>query len=99
MIKDRQVRRETIYRRFVYYKEFYALKKPVLLCEGWTDYVYIQTALKALKGNYPTLVSVDNSGKASFAFRSLKYANSNTGEILQLRGGTGDFIKGTSKYK
>jgi len=99
VIKDRQVRRETIYRRFLFYKEFYALDRPVLLCEGWTDYVYIQTALKALKGQYPNLVSVDNSGKSSFAFRSLKYADSNTGNILQLNGGTGDLSKFIPAYK
>jgi hypothetical protein len=99
VIKDRQHRRETIYRRFLFYKEFYALDRPVLLCEGWTDYVYIQTALKALKGHYPNLVSVDNSGKSSFAFRSLKYADSNTGKILQLNGGTGDFAQFIHAYK
>lgn len=99
VIKDWQVRRETIYRRFLFYKEFYALDRPVLLCEGWTDYIYIQTALKALKGKYPNLVTVDTTGKSSFAFRSLKYADSNTGKILQLNGGTGDLSKFIHVYK
>jgi RNA-directed DNA polymerase len=99
VIKDWQVRRETIYRRFLFYKEFYALNRPVLLCEGWTDYIYIQTALKVLKGKYPNLVTVDTSGKPSFAFRSLKYADSNTGKILQLNGGTGDLSKFIHVYK
>ena len=99
VIKDWQVRGETIYRRFLFYKEFYALDRPVLLCEGWTDYIYIQTALKALKRQYPNLVSVDSSGKSSFSFRALKYADSNTGKILQLNGGTGDLSKFIHAYK
>jgi RNA-directed DNA polymerase len=99
VIKAQQERRETVYRRFLFYKEFYASKKPVLLCEGWTDYIYIQTALKALRGHYPSLVTADNSGKSSFAFRSLKYADSNTGKILQLNGGTGDLSKFIHAYR
>ena len=40
--------KERIYRRFLLYKEFYAPEKPVLICEGWTDYVYIENALQKL---------------------------------------------------
>ena len=99
MIRARQDQRETIYRRFLFYKEFYALAKPLLLCEGWTDYIYIQTALKALRVDYPNLVSVNEQGRPCFAFRCLKYANSNTGKILQINGGTGEFPRFIHAYK
>jgi hypothetical protein len=99
MVKARQDQREKIYRRFLFYKEFYALAKPLLLSEGWTDYIYIQTALKALRDDYPNLVSVDDQGRPRFAFRCLKYANSNTGKILQINGGTGEFPRFIHAYK
>jgi hypothetical protein len=99
MIKALQDRRETIYRRFLFYKEFYALAKPLLVCEGWTDYIYIQTALKALRGDYPNLVAVDDQGRPRFTFRCLKFANRNTGKILQINGGTGEFPRFIHAYK
>lgn len=47
--------RESIYSRFIFYKDFYANEKPVVLCEGKTDNIYLTEALKALKKSYPML--------------------------------------------
>lgn len=98
--KESQIKsKETIYRRFLFYKEFYAASKPVLICEGWTDYVYIENALRRLASNYPSLVSLDSSGKVSFLIKRFKYSRSHTAEILGIKGGVGDFKKFIPLYR
>lgn len=97
--------KETIYRRFLFYTEFYVASKPVLICEGWTDYIYIETALRQLASNYPSLISFDSDGKAIFAVKRFEYPRSNTttrshtAEILGIKGGIGDFKKFIPLYK
>ncbi|NJN91777.1 MAG: hypothetical protein HC878_16370 [Leptolyngbyaceae cyanobacterium SL_5_14] len=98
--KESQIKsKETIYRRFLFYKEFYAASKPVLICEGWTDYVYIENALLKLAPNYPSLVSLDDNGKGSFLIKRFKYSRSHTTKILGIKGGVGDFINFINSYK
>lgn len=93
----------TIYRRFIFYKEFYAASKPVLICEGWTDYVYIENALRQLASHYPSLVSLDNNGKVTFSIKRFKYplksSKSHTAEILGIKGGVGSFKTFIPSYK
>ena len=76
--------------RFLFFKEFYAATRPVILCEGWTDYVYIECALRHYKHRYNSLVSLHEGDKLGFAFKSFKTSGTRTGEILGIRGGTGD---------
>jgi RNA-directed DNA polymerase len=98
--KESQIKsKETIYRRFLFYKEFYAASKPVLICEGWTDYVYIENALRKLASNYPSLISFDSDGKSTFLIKRFKESKSHTAEILGIKGGTGDFKKFIPSYK
>lgn len=47
-----------LYRHFLFYKHFFTLDKPLLICEGKTDYVYIKCALKKLHENYPILMEI-----------------------------------------
>ncbi len=91
--------KEAIYSRFLFFKEFYVASRPVLICEEWTDYIYIETAIRQLASSYPSLVTSDENGKASFAIRRLKYAGSSTGRILGINGGTGAFSTFISEYK
>lgn len=98
--KESQIKsKETIYRRFLFYKEFYAASKPVIICEGWTDYVYIENALRKLTSNYPSLISLDSNGKSTFLVKRFKYSRSHTAEILGIKGGVGDFINFINSYK
>jgi len=82
--------KERVYRKFLFYKEFYAATRPVVLCEGWTDYVYIECALRRYKHRYNSLVSLHEGDKAGFSFKRFKSSGTRTGEILGIRGGTGD---------
>jgi hypothetical protein len=91
--------KETIYRRFLFYKEFYVAPRPVLICEGWTDYIYIENALRQLSSDYSSLVLSDEKGKETFAIRRFKYSGSRTGKMLGMTGGTGDLQKFIQNYK
>jgi RNA-directed DNA polymerase len=98
--KESQIKsKETIYRRFLFYKEFYAASKPVLICEGWTDYVYIENALRQLASNYPSLISLDDNEKVNFLIKRFKYSRSHTTEILGINGGVGDLKRFIPLYK
>ena len=91
--------KETIYRRFLFYKEFYVAPRPVLICEGWTDYIYIENALRQLSSNYSSLISSDKEGKETFAIRRFKYSGSRTGKMLGITGGTGDLPNFIQNYR
>ncbi len=45
-----------LYRRLLFYKYFYALNCPLLICEGKTDIIYLKCALKQLAKDFPTLI-------------------------------------------
>ena len=91
---------ETIYRRFLYFKEFYAATKPLLICEGATDPIYIKTALKQLsKANFKRLYSNDTDDDARLSFKFLNYSDCSTGRILKIQGGTGRLASFVSTYQ
>jgi RNA-directed DNA polymerase len=79
--------KEKLYRRFLMFKDFYAASVPVLVCEGKTDNVYLQCAIKSLAATYPKLATVLPNGRISLRVRILKTANTSTGRVLQLDGG------------
>lgn len=43
-------------RDFLFYKNFFALKKPLLICEGKTDNIYLKSALLSLNNDYNNLI-------------------------------------------
>jgi retron-type reverse transcriptase len=47
--------REKTYSKFLYYKYFYANEKPMILCEGKTDNIYLKSAINILAGQYALL--------------------------------------------
>ncbi|MDE7079378.1 MAG: retron Ec67 family RNA-directed DNA polymerase/endonuclease, partial [Clostridia bacterium] len=58
--------REKEYRKFLFYKYFYANKKPLLVTEGKTDILYLKAALKKMYADYPELVSRNENGDFNF---------------------------------
>ena len=78
--------RESAYRRFLMYSGFYAAAKPVLICEGKTDYVYILHAIRQLEHKFPSLVK-KVKGEVSLSLRLFKSTANSTGKILGLLGG------------
>jgi RNA-directed DNA polymerase len=83
--------KEKLYRRFLMFKVFYAATKPVIVCEGKTDNVYIDQAIRSLAVKFPKLATVTTKGEVGLNVRILKTVNSSTGRILELLGGTEHF--------
>jgi len=49
-----------LYRRFLYFKYLYVLEKPLLICEGKTDVIYLRCAIDQLAKSFPLLASVED---------------------------------------
>jgi hypothetical protein len=79
-----------MYRRFLFYKDFYTAPQPVLVCEGKTDTVYLTHAIRSLASSFPFLASIDAKGQVHLKVRRYRYAGSSTGRVLGLNGGHGD---------
>ena len=55
--------KESMYRQFLIYRDFYTAQTPVILCEGKTDNVYIKHAIRSLAAQFPDLAEIDDKGK------------------------------------
>lgn len=58
--------REKEYRKFLFYKNFIATEKPIIVTEGKTDILYIKSALKKLYVNYPNLIEKNAKGRFNY---------------------------------
>lgn len=76
-----------LFRRFLYFDNFYATDVPLIVCEGKTDNVYLKCAIKSLASSYPKLVA---SGKEpKLKVRLFKHSDRRIGEVMKLTGGVG----------
>jgi hypothetical protein len=94
--KDKTAFRK-LYFRFLFYKNFVALKKPLIVCEGKTDNVYLAAAIKYSPGFHPKLGTPTPVGfeRAVSLFNQVNQ----THELLELDGGTGNFKFFILRYK
>ena len=58
--------REKDYQKILFYKYFFAIKKPLLITEGQTDITYLKAALKNMYLEYPSLISKKEDGTFQF---------------------------------
>lgn len=79
-----------IYRRFLFYKEFFTANHPVVICEGKTDNIYITQAIRRLAEEYPILANVSKNNQVEVKIRRFRYTEASTGRVLGIRGGAGD---------
>lgn len=98
---------ERVYRRFLFYTKFYSAEKPVIVCEGETDSIYIASAISALRDRYPNLINAElKPGERNrFNVRFVKHSPI-TGRLLELNGGTDAlknfcriYVEQTKKFK
>jgi RNA-directed DNA polymerase len=85
-----------LFRRVLYFDKFYALDKPLIICEGKTDNVYLKCAIKSLAVGYPKLAETGVAPKLKVGF--FKYADRRTSEITELTGGVGGICKLLKNY-
>lgn len=86
-----------LYHRFLFYKNFVGLEKPLIVPEGKTDTIYLKAAIAKLTKFHPELGKIE-SGKLKLAIRFLNQT-STVHDVLQLGGGTGDFKFFMLRYK
>ncbi len=92
--------KESMYRQFLIYRDFYTAERPVILCEGKTDNVYIKHAIRSLVADFPELADVDGGGKVTLKVRLYKYTRTSTGRILGLKdGGSSHLARFISSYR
>ena len=85
--KHRTAFRE-LYFRFLFYRNFVVLDKPLILAEGKTDNVYLSLAVRNLKAFHPKLGEMTANGFSN-ALRLFNHTNK-THKILELEGGSGN---------
>jgi 5S rRNA maturation endonuclease (ribonuclease M5) len=86
-----------LYFKFLFYTNFFALEKPLIVCEGKTDNVYLKCAIKNLPASQNILVTYQGR-QPDYSIRFFNYSHI-TKEILRLSGGTGELIKFIVGYK
>lgn len=84
------------FRRFLLFTHFFHPEKPLILCEGKTDKVYVQCALKQLPTAYP-LLSSKAATKTSIHVSFFNYTKI-ASRVLSLGGGTGDLNSFVARY-
>jgi RNA-directed DNA polymerase len=106
--------KESTYRRFLLFNQFYMTPKPVVLCEGSTDNVYLVHAIRSLVADFPTLATKLPNGEININVRFYRYFKrrkkklpagehskdiSSTGRILELKGGSGELLNFAKLYR
>lgn len=64
--------REKQYRKFLFYRYFFAHEKLLIVTEGKTDIRYLKAALKKLWVFYPELITKENGGKFKYKVAFLR---------------------------
>lgn len=82
-----------LFERFLNYADLYGVDRPVILCEGVTDNIYIKSAIQALAAKYPTLTNAVGDLKVKL----FKYTKTSA-SVQQLGGGSGELLKLVNTY-
>ena len=80
------------YRKFLDHQAFVANPMPMIICEGYTDNIYIRCAMMRNSEVSNTLIAeeiIDGKTRRSLAVKLFRYTET-TDWIQRLRGGTGD---------
>lgn len=51
-----------LYRDFLFYRHFFSIEMPMIICEGKTDIIYLKCALKQLDSKYNEFIDVNDDG-------------------------------------
>jgi RNA-directed DNA polymerase len=77
-----------VYYQLVFFRHFIDPPKPLIICEGPTDPIYLKCAIRSLMAAHSKLASVEST-KLSFKINFFKYSKQSR-DLLQLRGGSSD---------
>jgi len=80
-----------LYREFLFYKHFFSLDRPLIICEGKTDIVYLKCALMQLEKEYGTLVKKNDQKGFDFYINFLKLSR-NLQNVFAISEGTSGLV-------
>ncbi len=86
-----------LYRKFLFYKHFFSIDKPLIVCEGKTDIIYLKCALKQLENEYKELMGKSDKG-INFKIKFLNISK-NFKEVLNVAEGTTGLLSLINMYK
>jgi retron-type reverse transcriptase len=81
---------QKLYGRFLFHETFVTLDRPLILCEGVTDSVYLKAALRAMGAKFPNLATV-TAGKQTRKISFFKYGKHS--DLLFHLGGGSDKLR------
>lgn len=87
-----------LYRKFLFYKHFFSIEKPLIICEGKTDVIYLKCALKQLKSQYKEFIRENDDGGVDFKIRFLNMSKSLT-DIFDISTGTSGLLYLINMYE
>ena len=87
---------QKVYSEFLFYKYFVALSRPIVVCEGRTDNIYLKYAVRHLHDSYPTLGH--HTVKGFVLDISFFRYNNTAHNILGLTGGSSTVKKFINTY-
>jgi RNA-directed DNA polymerase len=96
--QDGFTRREKVYKTFLHFNELFSASRPLIICEGKTDNIYLLHAIRALATSFPALATVVPGGSIDLIARLFKYTDRSIGRILGIHGGTGHLVKLIGEY-
>lgn len=89
---------EKVYKDFLLYKDFYAPSKPIILCEGKTDNIYLKAAILKMAEDYPNFIEKNKDGKLIQKISFFK-RNATSKRMLGLAGGSGELTEIIKLYR
>ncbi|MDD2390109.1 MAG: retron Ec67 family RNA-directed DNA polymerase/endonuclease [Desulfobacterales bacterium] len=86
-----------LYRELLFYKHFFILNRPLIICEGKTDIVYLKCALRHLEKEYGELVQKKGD---DFVFKvSFIDLSKNLKDVFAISAGTSGLVSLMKIYK
>ena len=76
-----------LYRKFLFYKHFFSLNCPLIICEGKTDIVYLKCALRQLANEYGEFI--EKTGPSFILKIDFLNLTKNLKDVLAISEGTG----------
>lgn len=86
----------SLYWRFLFYKNFVALERPIIVPEGKTDSIYLRCAIQRLTAYHPRLGSIA-AGKFESTIRFMNYS-ATVHDVLELGHGAAQLNAFIGKY-
>lgn len=94
--REKPTAARSLHRQFLFYKNFVALDRPVIVPEGKTDSIYLRCAIRRLAAYHPQLGMVV-TGKFESKIRLMNYSPT-IHDVLELGHGAGQLRSFIEKY-